>query len=127
MDDGETKTFNRKNALVFLQSLVKELVSTSGLFDRSSGSSSSGSYRLQSLRQRHFSLMNPRKAPESLLSLAEWHPFPEPKVPRALHKDVPRPPDPDENHFSVLARITTLMAGAIFGAILIYLCCKTSM
>lgn len=126
MDEKETNTFDREKALVFLQLLVKNLVTTSGLFEHGSGSSSSGSYRLQSLRQRHFSRTSRRDAHESKLSLAEWHPLPEPHTPGALHNDVPRPPDPEEKHFSILARITILMAGAIFGTILFYLCCKCS-
>lgn len=126
MDQGETKTFNRKKALTFLQFVVKKLVSTSGLFDHGCGSSSNGSYRLQSLRQRHFSQVNHWTAHESRLSLAEWHPLLESRGPGDLRQDVPGPLDPEENHLSVLARITTLMAGAIFGAILLYLCCKDS-
>lgn len=126
MDQEGTNTFNREKTLVFLQLLVKMLVSTSGLFDHDSGSSSSGSYRLQTLRQRHSSPTNFRNEQESRRSLTEWDPFPEPQPPELVHIDVPRPPDPAEKHFSTLARITVLMAGAIFGAILFYLCCKNS-
>jgi hypothetical protein len=116
--------FDRDEALSLLQELVNNLVRTSGLFDHESANSC-GTYRLQSLRKLTFSL-NVNHASKERHSLAEWDPFPTPEVQSSLPSDIPKPPDPEVKQSMVLARITILMAGAIFGTILLYLCRKHS-
>lgn len=114
-------TFDRDEALNVLQALVNNLISTSGLFKDWSGNFD-GSFRLQSLRQRHLRETNARNVGEERIPLDLWRPSPKPEVAGNLHIGDPKPPDPEEKHFSILARITVLVAGAIFGAILLYLC-----
>lgn len=114
-------TFDREEALVMLQTLVNNLVNTSGLFENWSGRLG-GSYRLQTLRQRHLQATNASNTDEERIPLDSWRPSPKPEVAGDLHSNDPKPPDPEEKHFSILARITVLVAGAIFGAILLYLC-----
>ncbi|KAK4060616.1 hypothetical protein Trihar35433_10024 [Trichoderma harzianum] len=104
--------------LMSLQDIVKYLVRTSGLFDYGS----ENSYRLQTLRQQYPFGTSPTRTCERRLTLAEWHPLPKQEVQESPPTNVPKPPDPEEQEFSILARITVLMAGAIFGAILLYLC-----
>lgn len=109
---------------MFLQGLVNNLVSTSGLFDHGSESPCE-SYRLQTLRQEYVSGREYRDSGGKRLSLAEWCPLPTPEVQISLPSDEPKPPDPEKG-LIILARITVLMAGAIFGAILLYLCRRYS-
>lgn len=115
--------FDEKEALRKLQELVERLVGATRLFDHGSANTS-GTYRLYSLRQQHSSSVDDDYVFVKRRSLAEWDPLP-PEVRKGLHNDDPKPPDLEEKHqhFSILARITTLMAGAIFGAILLYLYC----
>lgn len=120
----DSKTFKLDETLNFLQELVSNLVETSGLFDRGSGGSC-GSYRLQSLRHKYLSVRHHHDTREERLSLAEWCPLPPLEAERSLHSDAPKPPDP-RRKLSVLDRITVLMAGAIFGAIFLYLCRRFS-
>lgn len=121
-----TDDFDRTRTLVLLQHLVEKLVSVSGLFDRGS-EGAFGSYRLHMLRQRHASsIVNGDHACEQRRSLDKWRPVSTPEVQGTLESDEPKPPDPEERHFSILARITVIMAGAIFGAIFLYLCCRYS-
>lgn len=121
---GQSKPFKLDENLNFLQELVTNLVETSGLFDRASEGSESSS-RLQNLRQKYLSVRHYRDTRERRLSLAEWCPLPPREEQRSLHSDAPKPPDPGR-HLSVLSRITVLMAGAIFGAIFLYLCSEFS-
>lgn len=103
---------------MFLQELVNNLVRISGLFDHGSGGSCDPG-RLQSLRQKHLSAR--RYTSETRLPLTEWRPSSAPEVQSSVHSDEPKPPD-ENGETSILARITVLMAGAIFGVILLYLC-----
>lgn len=116
----------RHEALRKLKELVDDLVWMTGISDHCSANMS-GSYRLKSLRQRHFSSMDDDHSFVERRSLAEWDPWP-PEVRSGLHSDALKPPDPGEKdeHFSILKRITTLMAGAIFGVMLLFLCCKVA-
>lgn len=91
---------------------------TSGLFDDGLGSSCDP-YRLQILRQKYLS--ERCDTSERRLPLTQWRPLPPPEVQKIVHSDESKPPNPEGVH-SVLARITTFMAGAIFGTILLYLC-----
>ncbi|KAJ4860213.1 ankyrin repeats (3 copies) domain-containing protein [Trichoderma breve] len=104
--------------LMSLQDMVKHLVRTPGLFDLGSGNS----YRLQTLRQQYSFEMSPTNICERNPTLAEWHPLPKQTVQESPHTDAPKPPDPEWEELSILARITVLVAGAIFGVILLYLC-----
>ncbi|UKZ79048.1 hypothetical protein TrVFT333_006799, partial [Trichoderma virens FT-333] len=107
--------------LMFLQNLVIYVVKTHGLFDHGPGNSC-GSYRLQALRQQYPFAMRHTHTCERRLTLAEWDPLPKQAAQESPHTNVLKPPDPEGEEFSILARITVLMAGAIFGAILLYLC-----
>jgi hypothetical protein len=55
-------------------------------------------------------------------SLSQWHPMGGPPVRDKSEVDDPQPPDHTEKYLKDLSRVTILMAGAIFGAILLYLC-----
>ncbi|KAL7929514.1 hypothetical protein V8C35DRAFT_315454 [Trichoderma chlorosporum] len=108
--------------LMLLQDLVSHLVRTYGLFQGGSGNSG-GSYRLQSLRkQMHPSARRRTYTCEKRPTLAEWHPLPTQAAQESPYVIAHKPPDPEDEEFSILARITVLMAGAIFGAVLLYLC-----
>ncbi|KAL6902628.1 ankyrin repeat-containing domain protein [Trichoderma evansii] len=112
---------NFARPLMVLQYLVSHLVRTSGLFDHGFGNPR-GSYRLQTLRQQNLSVLRYNRSCERRLPLTEWHPLPTQGPQESLQTNNPSPPDPEEKQFSILARITMLMAGAIFSAILLYLC-----
>ncbi|KAL7909800.1 ankyrin repeat-containing domain protein [Trichoderma velutinum] len=111
-------TDNFTRPLMFLQDVVNHLVRTSGLFDHGSGNS----YRLQTLQQQHLFGMRPILTYKRRLTLAEWHPLLKQAVQERPPTNTPKPPDPGWEELTILARITVLMAGAIFGAILLYLC-----
>lgn len=104
--------------LMSLQNMVYHLVRTSGLFNHESGNS----HRLQTLRQQyHFETSSTHKCGRRC-TLTEWDPVPKQAVQESPPTNALKPPDPEWEEFSILARITVLMAGAIFGAILLYLC-----
>ncbi|OPB39560.1 hypothetical protein A0O28_0052660 [Trichoderma guizhouense] len=104
--------------LMSLQDIVNQLVRTSGLFDHGSGIS----YRLQTLRQQYLFGMPPTLTCERRPTLAEWDPLAKQTKQGNPSTNAPKPPDPEEEKFSILARMAVLMAGAIFGVILLYLC-----
>lgn len=107
----------------YLQELVDNLVSSSGLFDKHYQTSSS--FRLRSMRHRRSPMAPFAHGPDERIPLTEWRPLDQHHVQDKLHTDDLRPPDPVDST-SMLARITVIMAGAIFGAILLYLCRKYS-
>lgn len=108
-----------------LKRLVDTLMRASGLFDHDFEHSSSRD-RLQFLRERHLSGMSPSHTYEGGPPLAEWRPPPAPDLQETPHTHIPEPPDPEAGSSSVLRDITYLMTGAIFGAILLFLCRKYS-
>lgn len=123
------RSFTCAQTLEFLQELVGNLVRASRPVDHDPRSSwASGSYRLPALRKRHTSGKESDSPGEERLSLRKWKPFPSLDILESAHVDrlepsEPEPPEPEpEKELSVLARITVLMAGAIFGAIILYLC-----
>ncbi|KAL7784712.1 hypothetical protein V8C43DRAFT_292004 [Trichoderma afarasin] len=115
---GQDMTDSFTRSLMSLQYIVKHLVRTSGLSDYGPGNS----YRLQTLRQQYLFDMHPTLTCEGRLTLAEWDPLAKQAVQGNTSTNAPKPPDPEAEESSILARITVLMAGAIFGAILLYLC-----
>lgn len=112
---------NFSRPLELLQLLVNRLVRACGLFDHGSANSL-GSYRLQTLRQQYFSTIRCGHTCERRLPLTKWCPSPTQGALGNLHINSSKPPDPEMEQSSILARITVFMAGAIFGVILLYLC-----
>ncbi|KAL7810060.1 hypothetical protein V8C44DRAFT_333253 [Trichoderma aethiopicum] len=115
---------NSVGTLRALQDLLSHLLETYGLYDQGAGESRR-SYRLQALRQQHLAVER-RNHPHQKrrLTLAEWHPLPTQEVHESLHDHPPGPLKPQQEQLNILAPITFLMAGAIFGAILLYLCLR---
>lgn len=105
--------------------LVNSLMRASRLFDHGFKHSSSRD-RLQPLRQRHLAGISPGHTYEGDPLLAEWRPPPAPDLQETPHTNIPGPPDPEGGNSSILREITYLMTGAIFGAILLFLCRKYS-
>lgn len=95
-------------------------MSASGLFDHDSEHSSS-SYRLQSLRQQYIPEMRHIDAYEGEIGSAERRPPPAPNLQETPHINVPKPPDPEGGQLNAFDEIVYLFAGAIFGAILLFL------
>ncbi|KAL6893140.1 hypothetical protein HDV57DRAFT_223994 [Trichoderma longibrachiatum] len=108
--------------LTALQDLVSHLLGTYELYDPGP-EEFRGSYRLQALRQQHFAVMHgshPRQ--KRRLSLTGWHPLSTQAVHESLHTHPSGQLEPQQEQLDILARITVLMGGAVFGAILLYLC-----
>ncbi|KAF3075639.1 hypothetical protein CFAM422_001966 [Trichoderma lentiforme] len=114
MADGFTRP------LMPLQDINERFVRTSGLSDYEFGNS----YRLQALRQQYLwgTSSDYTREWKEILTLAGWHPLLNPAVQESPPTNTPKPPNLEGEEFSILARITVLMTGAIFGAILFYLC-----
>lgn len=108
-----------------LKRLVNSLMRASGLFDHDFEHSSNQD-RLQPLRQRHLPGMSPSHTHEGGPPLAKGRPLPAPDLQETPHTNIPEPPDPEGGHSSILRDITYLMTGAVFGAILLFLCRKYS-
>ncbi|KAL6791623.1 hypothetical protein J3E68DRAFT_43076 [Trichoderma sp. SZMC 28012] len=89
-------------SLMSLQDIDEHLVRTSGLFDHGSGNS----YRLQTLRQQYLFGMTSTLTRERRLTSAGWDPLAKPTNQVNPPTNAPK----------------RLMAGAIFGVILLYLC-----
>jgi len=122
---ARSNQFSLEETLQYFQELVNNLVHQSGIFASDQMESSLGGYRLRSLQQ-HYSLtmahssqeygnVAPTAVPPLLNKREIWK--------ENFDKDASQAQDP-EQHFDVLKRITILMAGAVFGVILLYLCCK---
>lgn len=108
-----------------LKRLVSSVMRASGLFDHGS-EHSSGFYRLQSLRQRCIPEIHDTHAHEGEICSAERRPPPAPDIQETPRIKVPKPPDPEEGQLSPFDEIVYLFAGAIFGAILLFLYRKCS-
>lgn len=113
--------------LQYFQELVSNLVSQHKPVDSVAMSSSLGGFRLQYLQQLHSptAVCSPQKC-------NKVSPTVEPRPPDKLEvwqekcdRDALRAQN-SEMYLATLGRITVLMAGAIFGVILVYLCCKYS-
>jgi hypothetical protein len=105
--------------------LVSNIVHQSGLSTCALINPLLGGYRLRSLQQYHFP--NIADSPHAR-SNVETTVGPPPLDKREIwkekyHGDASEAQN-SEQHFDVLGRITVLMAGAIFGVILLYLCRK---
>lgn len=127
VSDGGTRTFNSEASLFLLQNLARTLVETSGLFETSPGSFW-GTYRLDTLRQSDPPSVNAGDEGMEILPDGQFRPLLTPKIPESVKTDhqkcdPPKPPDSESDRLDILARVTILIAGAIFGAILLYLCC----
>ncbi|KAF4462513.1 Ankyrin repeat domain-containing 52 [Fusarium albosuccineum] len=112
--------FSDAEARSFLQELVNNLVAKSGLF-QSGYIGSSGTHRLQSLRRRYSSTSHSALLPDSSESSVGSSVLGDPRAHDMPPIEDPKPPDP-EQRLEAAMRVTFLMAGAIFGAILIFLC-----
>lgn len=119
------ETLDYSSILEDMKRLVSSVMSASGLFDHGSEHSSSF-YRLQSLRQRCIPEMRHTHAHEGEFGSAESRPPPAPDIQETPHINVPQPPDPEGGHLSTFDEIVYLFAGAIFGAILLFLYRKYS-
>lgn len=117
--------FSLEKTLSYFQELVSNLVHQSGIFAIDQMEQPLGGYRLRSLQQ-YYSLTMAHPSQEC----SNVAPTVEPPIPakreiwkEGIDKNASQSQD-SEQHFDVLNRVTVLMAGAIFGAILLYLCCK---
>jgi hypothetical protein len=122
---SKSNQFSLGEILSYFQDLVSNLVHQSGIFAINQIEQSLGGYRLTSLQQ-HYSFTMVHSSPEC----DNVAPTAEPPIPakreiwkERYDKDASQAQDP-EQHFDVLNRITVLMAGAVFGAILLYMCCE---
>ena len=116
--------FSVEEKLQYFQELVSNIVHPSGTFASDQMGSSLGGDRLRSLQQRYslttasspeYGNVAPTAGPPLLSKGEIWK--------EKINKDASQAQNP-EQYFDVLKRITVLMAGAIFGVILLYLCCK---
>jgi hypothetical protein len=117
---ADPERFPRLETLSLLQDLVHSLLRTSGLSD-GGFEINNVPHRLHVLRQRLGRHSNHASNMEGS-SLSQWHPMGGPPVRDKTEDDDPQPPDRTEKYLKDLSRVTLLMAGAIFGAILLYLC-----
>lgn len=125
VDITSVLTYDTSSIWEDLKRLVNSLMRASGLFDHELEQYSSRD-RLQPLRQRYLPGMSPSHTHEGDPPLAEWRPPPAPNLQETPHTNIPEPPDPEGEHVSILEDITYLVVGAIFGAILLFLCRKYS-
>lgn len=113
--------------LVYFQELVGNIVHQSGSLFRPQGCSPFNSYRLRSLQSQHHcrTWEQPPEIEKNVPSPVEK--APPDKSPDILEenctRDAVQAPSPGQ-YFDVLRRISVLMAGAIFGIILLGLCCR---
>ncbi|KAF4964212.1 hypothetical protein FSARC_7846 [Fusarium sarcochroum] len=77
---------------------------------------------LRSLRNRLLSRPPSSGVQDRGARLHQWHPIDQGEIQETFGKDEAEPPDPGDS-IRVIERITVLMAGAIFGAVLLFLCC----
>lgn len=118
-------TLDFSRILEDLKRLVSSVMRASGLFNHDSEHSSSF-YRLQSLRQRCIPEMRHTHAYEGEFCSGERRPPPAPDLQETPHINVHKPPDPKGGQSSTFDEIVYLFAGAIFGAILLFLYRKYS-
>lgn len=102
-----------------LQVRVDRLARAPGLFDQ--GPKFHELLPAANLRQQFFLIICYAYILENRLLLAEHLcPSPTQEVHGNLHIDFFKPPDPEEEHSSILVCITIFIQGAIFGAVLLY-------
>lgn len=118
-------TLDSSSILEDLKRLVGSVMRASGLFDHDPGHSSSF-HRLQSQRKRCIPEIRNTHAEEGEFFSAERRPPPAPDIQETPHINVPKPPDPEGAQLSTFDEIVYLFAGAIFGAILLFLYRKCS-
>jgi hypothetical protein len=123
--EADSKQFSLGETLQHFQELVSNIVHQPGLFAGALINPLLGGCRLRSLQQHYFAnIADTSLACSNVATTVGPPPLDKHEIwKEKYHTDASQAPN-SEPRFDVLRRITVLMAGAIFGVILLYLCRK---
>jgi hypothetical protein len=123
--EADPRRFSLGETLRHFQELVSNIVHQSGLSTSALINPLLGGCRLRSLRQHHFpNIADSSHARSNVETTVAPPPLDKQEIwKEKCHRDALEAQN-SEQRFDLLRRITVLMAGAIFGVILLYLCRK---